>query len=106
MRRQMDRLGIQMDGVPNVQEVAIKTDRNETVFFKPQVTRMKMKDGSVTYTISGTDYEERELETPVFSDEDIERVCERTGVDAERAKAALAEADGDLVRAVISLEKD
>jgi len=48
--------------------------------------------------------EEREIEAPAFSEDDVSMVCTRTGVDAERAKEALTEADGDLVRAVMMIE--
>jgi len=64
---------------------------------------MKAKDNSI-FTVTTDSYEEKELEIPVFSDEDINLVCQQAGVDEEKAKKnALAEAKGDLARAILLL---
>ena len=106
MRRQMDRMGIQMEEVENVQEVIIRTDVKEIVLPKAKVNEMKTKDGTGLYMVTADDYEERELQVPNFSDEDIEFVCDRTGVDKERAKRALAESDGEPAKAILLLETE
>ncbi len=46
---------------------------------------------------------DKELETPIFSDEDIELVCQQASVSKEKAIEALAEAKGDLARAILLL---
>ncbi len=102
MRRMMDKMGLDMHEVPNVQEVIIKTDKKEIILSKPQVTEMKAKDSSI-FTVTADAYEEKELEVPVFSDEDVQLVCQQAGVDEEKAKSALAEAKGDLARAILLL---
>lgn len=102
MRRMMDKMGLDMKEIPNVQEVIIKTDKKEIVISKPSVNEMNTKD-NITFTVTADSYEERELEVPVFSDEDIQLVCLQTGVDAERAKSALEEAKGDLAKAILLL---
>lgn len=102
MRRMMDKMGLDMNEIPNVQEVIIKTDKKEIIISKPTVNEMSAKD-SVTFTVSASGFEERELEVPFFSDDDIQLVCDQTGVDAERAKSALEESDGDLARAILLL---
>ncbi len=102
MRRMMDKMGLDMQDVPNVQEVIIKTDKKEIILSKPQVTEMKAKDSSI-FTITAESYEEKELEVPIFSDEDIQLVSQQAGVDEEKAKNALAEAKGDLARAILLL---
>jgi len=102
MRRMMDKMGLDMQDVPNVQEVIIKTDKKEIILSKPQVTEMKAKDSSI-FTITAESYEEKELEIPIFSDEDIQLVSQQAGVDEEKAKNALAEAKGDLARAILLL---
>ncbi|CAI8050904.1 Nascent polypeptide-associated complex protein [Geodia barretti] len=104
MRRQMDKMGLQMEEVSDVQEVIIKTDKIEIILSKPQVSKMQAKEGGALYTVSADNYEERELEVQIFSDEDIRTVCERAGVDEERAKGALAEAEGDIVNAILLLQ--
>lgn len=101
-RRIMDKMGFDVEEINNVQEVIIKTDKKEIIIEKPSVSEMKSKDTSI-FTVTGDHYSERELEVPIFSDEDIKLVCEQTGVDAEKAKNALAETDGDLVKAILLL---
>ena len=47
--------------------------------------------------------EEKELEVQIFSDDDISLVAQQANVDEEAAKNALAEAEGDLARAILLL---
>ena len=102
MRRMMDKMGLDMNEIPNVQEVIIKTDKKEIIIAKPSVTEMKAKDNSIFQVIAES-YEEKELEVPIFSDEDIMLVSSQAGVDEERAKNALEESEGDLARAILLL---
>lgn len=102
MRRMIDKMGLDIDEVSNVQEVVIKTDKKEIIIEKPSVSEMKGKDTTI-FTVTADDYSERELEVQIFSDDDIKMVCEQTGVDEEKAKAALADADGNLARAILAL---
>ncbi len=102
MRRMMDKMGLDMKEVPNVQEVIIKTDKKEIIISKPSVTEMKAQDNSI-FTVTAEDYEEMELEVPIFSDDDIQLVSQQAGVDEAKAKSALEEAKGDLARAILLL---
>lgn len=102
MRRMMDKMGLDMAEIPNVQEVIIKTDKKEIIIPKPAVTEMKAKDNSI-FQIVAESYEEKELEVPVFSDEDIQLVCQQANVKEEKAIEALTEAKGDLARAILLL---
>ena len=102
MRRMMDKMGLDMNELPNVQEVIIKTDKKEIIIAKPSVTEMKSKDNCI-FTITTDGYEEQELEVPLFSEEDIQLVVQQAGVDEEKAKNALAESKGDLARAILLL---
>jgi len=102
MRRMMDKMGLDMKEIPNVQEVIIKTDKKEIIVSKPSVTEMKAKDNTI-FTVTADIYEERELEVPIFSEEDIQLVSQQAGVDEEKAKTALEEAKGDLARAILLL---
>ncbi|MEK6818176.1 MAG: NAC domain-containing protein, partial [Thermoproteota archaeon] len=47
MRRMMDKMGLDMKEIPNVQQVIIKTDKKEIIVSKPSVTEMKAKDNSI-----------------------------------------------------------
>ena len=54
MRRMMDKMGMDMEEVNNVQEVIIKTDKKEIIISKPAVTEMKTKDSSIFQAVSYT----------------------------------------------------
>lgn len=103
MRRMVEKMGLDMKEIENVQEVIIKTDKKEIILAKPQVTEMKSKDSSI-FTVNADSYEECELEVPIFSDDDIELVCLKSGATPERAKEALAETGGEIARAIKLLE--
>lgn len=105
MRRMMDKMGLDMQELPNVQEVVIKTDKKEIIISKPSVTEMKAQDNTI-FTVTGGGYEEKELEVPVFADDDVDLVCLKAGVDKERAVEALVEAKGDLAQAISVLTTD
>jgi nascent polypeptide-associated complex subunit alpha len=102
MRRMMDKMGLDMSEVPNVQEVIIKTDKKEIIISKPAVTEMKAKDNLI-FQIVAESYEEKEREVPVFSEDDIQLVCQQASVSKEQAINALAESKGDLARAILLL---
>ena len=102
MRRMMNKMGLDMNEIPNVQEVIIKTDKKEIIVAKPSVTEMKSKDSSI-FTVTADSYEEKELEVPIFSEEDIQLVSQQAGVNADKARYALEEANGDLAGAIMRL---
>src|SRR5574337_390934 len=102
MRRTLDRMGLEMKELPNVQEVIIKTDTKEIIITKPAVTEMKSKENSIFQVIAES-YEERELEVPIFSQEDIMLVAQQANVSSDEATQALTEAKGDLARAILLL---
>ena len=102
MRRMMDKMGLDMEEIQNVQEVIIKTDKKEIIISKPAVTEMKAKDNSI-FQVVAENIEEKELEVQICSDDDISLVAQQANVDEEAAKNALAEAEGDLARAILLL---
>jgi len=102
MRRMMDKMGLEMSEIPNVQEVIIKTDKKEIIIPKPAVTEMKAKDNSI-FQVVAESYEEKEREVPIFSEDDIQLVCQQASVSKEQAINALAESKGDLARAILML---
>jgi nascent polypeptide-associated complex subunit alpha len=95
-------MGLEMKEINNVQEVIIKTDTKEIIIVKHAVTEMKAKDNSIFQVIAES-YEERELEVPVFSQDDIMLVAQQANVSPEEATKALTEAKGDLARAILLL---
>lgn len=102
MRRMMGRMGVSMDTVEGVREVIIRTDSKETVIQNPSVNRMDAKD-TVTFMVTAETFEERELDAPTYSEDDIELLCLQANVDRETAIAALADCDGEVATAMVRL---
>ena len=102
MRRMMDKMGLDMEEIPNVQEVIIKTDKKEIIIPKPSVTEMKSKENSIFQVIAES-FEEKELEVQIFSEDDIILVCQQANCNEEQARDALAESKGDIAQAILKL---
>jgi nascent polypeptide-associated complex subunit alpha len=63
---------------------------------------MKSKENSIFQVIAES-FEEKELEVPIFSEDDIMLVCQQANCDEEKAKNALAETKGDIAQAILML---
>jgi len=100
-RRMMDRLGINMKEIPNVQEVVIKTPEKELHVTNASVSEI-VAQGNRMFQVSG-DVEEVDVEKKTFSEEDILLVQQQTGASKEKAVAALEESDGEVARAILKL---
>lgn len=102
MRRMLDKMGLDMTTMDNVEEVIIKTDKKEIYLVKPQVIEMKGKDSTI-FQIVASDIEEKQRETPSFKEEDIILVMQQASVSKEKAIQALTESKGDMAQAILSL---
>ena len=102
MRRMMDKMGLDMEEIPNVQEVIIKTDKKEIIIPKPSVTEMKSKENSIFQVIAES-FDEKELEVQIFSEDDIMLVCQQANCNEEQARDALSESKGDIAQAILKL---
>jgi len=100
-RRAMERLGINMKEVPDVQEVIIRTADKELHITNATVSEVNAQ-GSRVFQVAG-EVEETEVEKKAFNEEDIVLVQQQAGVNRERAVAALTEADGEVARAILKL---
>ncbi|MGD0318878.1 MAG: nascent polypeptide-associated complex protein [Nitrososphaerales archaeon] len=100
-RRMMERMGIDMKEIPNVQEVVIKTADKEMHIKNPSVSEVNAQ-GNRVFQVAG-DVEEVEVERKTFNEEDILLVQQQTGASRERAVAALEESDGEVARAILKL---
>ena len=117
MQQMMEQMGIDVTEL-DAEEVVIRTGDEELVFSDAQVTRMDAQ-GQQTYQIVG-DPESRDPGSTALAggdadtgdgsddggipDDDIALVAENAGVDAETAREALSETDGDLAAAIARLE--
>lgn len=100
-RRMMDRLGINMKEIQDVQEVIIKTSDKEMHITNASVSEVNAQ-GQRMFQVVG-EVEEVEIEKRTFNEEDILLVQQQTGVSKERAMAALEESDGEVARAILKL---
>jgi nascent polypeptide-associated complex subunit alpha len=102
MRRMLDKMGLDMKAMDNVEEVIIKTDKKELYLVKPQVIEMKGKDSTI-FQVVAADIEEKQREVPSFKEEDIILVMQQANVSREKAISALTESKGDMAQAILSL---
>jgi|SRR5579883_2044254 nascent polypeptide-associated complex subunit alpha len=102
MRRMLDKMGLEMRDLGNIEEVIIKTETKELYLVHPQVVEMKGKDSTI-FQVVASSIEERQRETPSLKEEDIALVMQQAGVSKERAIQALTESKGDMAQAILSL---
>lgn len=114
INQMMRRMGIEIEEIPDVEKIIIKTPGQEYIFHKPEVTIMNAK-GVRTYQFTGQpEIIERSAEAPAqapaetkleIREEDIALVCQQTGKTKEEAKKALEETKGDIAEAIIKLSQ-
>lgn len=110
-RRMMQRMGMNMDAVPDVQQVIIRTSGKDIVIDEPQVTILNVQ-GQKMYQIIGGEVSEQapsqhqpaKAAQAMFSEEDVRLVADQTGKSLEKAKEALEECQGDLAKAILLLQ--
>ncbi len=100
-RRMMERMGIDLKEMPDVEEVIIKTATREIHIHSPTVSEVNAQ-GSRIFQVAG-EVEEVRLEKKTFSEEDVLLVQQQANVNRERAIAALEESDGEVARAILKL---
>lgn len=102
MRRMLDKMGLEMKDLGNIEEVIIKTETKELYLIKPQVVEMKGKDSTI-FQVVATDIEEKQREVPSLREEDIILVMQQANVTRERAIQALTDSKGDMAQAILNL---
>ncbi len=101
-KRMMERMGLDMSQIPDVEEVIIRTSSKDMIIKDANVSEINAK-GMRIFQVMGNDIEEVEREKPQFTEEDILLVAQQAGVSRERAEAALEESGGDLAQAILKL---
>jgi len=107
----MQRMGMNMDSVPDVQQVIIRAPSKDIVIDEPEVAILQVQ-GQKMYQVIGGQVSEQApgkfasaaAAKPSFSDEDVQLVADQTGKSLERAKEALEECGGDLAKAILLLQ--
>jgi nascent polypeptide-associated complex subunit alpha len=110
-KRMMQRMGMNMDTVPDVQQVIIKTNEKDIVIDEPEVAILQVQ-GQKMYQVIGGQVSEQapskrptaQVAQPMFSEEDVRLVADQTGKSLDKAKEALIECEGDLAKAILLLQ--
>lgn len=101
MQQMMKKMGIAQQEV-DATEVIIRCKDKEIVITNPSVSKVNAM-GQQTYQIVGEEHEREMDTTPEINEEDIKTVTEQAGVDEEKAKEALENAEGDIAKAIMDL---
>lgn len=109
-KRMMQRMGMNMDSVSDVEQVIIRTADKDIVIDEPEVAILQVQ-GQKMYQIIGGQVSEQASSLrgataptkPAFSEEDVQLVADQTGKSLDKAREALKEADGDLAKAILLL---
>ena len=111
-RRMMQRMGMNMDSVSDVQQVIIRTASKDIVIDEPEVAILQVQ-GQKMYQVIGGQVSEQApssrsapavVAKPSFSEEDVQLVADQTGKSLEKAREALEECGGDLAKAILLLQ--
>jgi nascent polypeptide-associated complex subunit alpha len=105
-KRMMQRMGMNMGEMPDVQEVIFRTGDKEIVVKNAQVAILEMQ-GQKIFQVTGEVSErglERQAAEVAIAEEDAQLVADQTGKSIEDARRALEESDGDLAKAILLLQ--
>jgi nascent polypeptide-associated complex subunit alpha len=109
LRRMLKRYGVEVEELQGVKEVTISAEDYEIVIRDPQVAILNLGQQKVVQILCSSlervRRETREAPGPVVAEEDVEFVVEQTGVSREEAARAIAEAGGDVARAIMILQE-
>jgi nascent polypeptide-associated complex subunit alpha len=101
----MQRMGLNMDSMPDVQQVIIKTSNKEITIEEPEVAMLEMQ-GQKIFQVTGGKITEKAAEQKMLgvAEEDVRLVADQTGKSMEEARRALEESQGDLAKAILLLQ--
>lgn len=104
-KRMMQRMGLSMDAVPDVEQVIIKTSGKEIIVEEPEVAVLEVQ-GQKIFQVTGGKITEKaaERKSSGIAEEDIRLVADQTGKSPEEARKALEESGGDLAKAILLLQ--
>lgn len=103
----MEKMGVKMNELPEVSQVIIKTSTKDIVIESPTVTMVTVQGQAMYQVVGGNVSESQSQTTPVASvppEMDIQLVAQQTGRSLDESRKALAEAGGDLARAILILK--
>lgn len=106
-KRMMQRMGLSMDAVTDVEQVIIKTGSKEITIEEPEVAMLEMQ-GQKIFQVTGGKITEKAAERKLsgVAEEDVRLVADQTGKGLEEARKALEECQGDLAKAILLLQSN
>lgn len=107
-RRMMQRMGLNMTALPDVQEVVVRTSTKEIIIENPEVSVLDLQGQRIFQVAGGEITEkaaEREARKVTIPDEDVQLVAQQANVGLDKARAALEETNGDLAQAILLLSQ-
>jgi nascent polypeptide-associated complex subunit alpha len=100
----MQRMGMNMDTIADVEQVIIKASGKEITIEEPEVAILEMQ-GQKIYQVTGGKITEKVTERKLaVPEEDIRLVADQTGKSIDEARKALEESGGDLAKAILLLQ--
>ena len=103
-KRMMQRMGLNMNTIPDVEQVRIKTSSKEITIEEPEVAVLDVQ-GQKIFQVAGGKITEKVAEHKlIMPEEDIRLVADRTGKSLEEARKALEECGEDLAKAILLLQ--
>ena len=104
-KRMMQRMGMSMNEVTDVEQVIIKTSSKEITIEEPEVSMLEMQ-GQKIFQVTGGKITEKAAERKPsgVAEEDVRLVADQTGKNLEEARKALEECQGDLAKAILLLQ--
>jgi nascent polypeptide-associated complex subunit alpha len=103
----MQRMGLSMDAVTDVERVIIRTSNKEITIEEPEVAMLEMQ-GQKIFQVTGGKITEKAAERKPsgVAEEDVRLVADQTGKSLEEARKALEECQGDLAKAILLLQSN
>lgn len=104
-KRMMQRMGLNMEQVADVEEVIIRTRSKEVIIKEPEVSILQVQ-GQKMFQVAGGQISEKTVERKsiAIGEEDVRLVADQTGKSMEEARKALEESGGDLAKAILLLQ--
>jgi nascent polypeptide-associated complex subunit alpha len=104
-KRMMQRMGLNMDSMAEVEQVIIRTRTKEITIEEPEVAMLEMQ-GQKIFQVTGGKITEKAAERKPsgVAEEDVKLVADQTGKSLEQARKALEECEGDLAKAILLLQ--
>jgi nascent polypeptide-associated complex subunit alpha len=106
-KRMMQRMGLNMDAMTDVEQVIIRTRSKEITIEQPEVAMLEMQ-GQKIFQVTGGKITEKTAERKPsgVAEEDVRLVADQTGKSLEEARKALEECQGDLAKAILLLQSN